>query len=518
MKNNFILLISILAAHISLAQSSLSPEKIYGRLFTDVQMNKIFFDSKTFADAVPKRSPKTIVADYLSIIHNPAIRFSLKLFIEENFILPSDSTNAIETQTGEDIKTHINHVWDALERKPDSYLSGNSLLPLPNNYIVSGGRFREAYYEDSYFIMLGLQESGRNEMLENTVKNFAYLLSQYGYIPTANRTYYLNRSQAPFFSMMLDLLAEKKGKMVYALYQNVLQKEYDYWMDKTIAKNHVVLMPDGSKLNRYYNRDTRPRAESFYEDSTLAINYAEERKSLYRNLRSCTESGWGLSTRWFADGENISTIQVTNLISVDLNCLLYHLERTLARSYKETGDLLKMNYYNQIAEKRKNAINKYCFNKNDSWYYDYNISEKNFSTEKTLAGITPLFFTVTTESSAKEIVAVLQKDFLKPGGLITTLKTTGHKWDAPFGHAPLQYMAIKGLENYGDQELAKDIAIRWTQLNLKVYKTTGNLLEKYNVTEIAANEKNGGEHALQDRFACTNGVLLKLMNTYDIKE
>jgi len=94
--------------------------------------------------------------------------------------------------------------------------------------------------------------------------------------------------------MMLELLGEKQGNMVYALYKDALQKEYDYWMDKTAATKHVVQMPDGEILNRYYDQSARPRQESFYEDSTLAISYSGDTKSLYRNLRSCAEMWLGL--------------------------------------------------------------------------------------------------------------------------------------------------------------------------------------------------------------------------------
>jgi neutral trehalase len=89
--------------------------------------------------------------------------------------------------------------------------AGSSLLPLPYPYIVPGGRFREIYYWDSYFTMLGLKESGEVGMIENMVKNFAYLIQTYGHIPNGNRTYYLGRSQPPFFTAMVNLLAEIKG-------------------------------------------------------------------------------------------------------------------------------------------------------------------------------------------------------------------------------------------------------------------------------------------------------------------
>jgi alpha,alpha-trehalase len=516
---NFLLLLPffLLIFFMSSAQSVNAPDKIYGKLFTDVQMSRIFSDNKTFADCVPKHDPQKIVEDYLSAIKNPAVKFSLKQFVEENFTVPQNHADNFHTDTGEDVKTHIIRLWDVLKREADTPVNGSSLLALPNAYIVPGGRFREIYYWDSYFTMLGLQESNRYDMIENMIKNFAYLISQYGHIPNGNRTYYLSRSQPPYFSMMLELLAEKKGNMVYALYKDALQKEYDYWMDKTAATKHVVQMAGGEILNRYYDQSARPRQESFYEDSTLGTTYSGDKNSLYRNLRSCAESGWDFSTRWFADGQSLASIQVTDLVPVDLNCLLYHLELTLAKSYKETGNLLQQNYYNQLAEKRKSAINKYCFNTEDNWYYDYNILQNGLSKEKTIAGTTPLFFNVAPKDVAKKLADAAQKDFLKAGGFATTLKNSGQQWDAPNGWAPLQFIAIKGLDNYGLTDIAKEAATRWVQLNIKVYKSTGKLMEKYNVEDTHL-KAGGGEYPSQDGFGWTNGVLLKLMAMYNLPE
>jgi alpha,alpha-trehalase len=193
------------------------------------------------------------------------------------------------------------------------------------------------------------------------------------------------------------------------------------------------------------------------------------------------------------------------------------MELTLAKAYKESGNLLQQNYYTQLAEKRKAAINKYCFNITDNWYYDYNISTKTFGTEKTIAGITPLFLNVAPQSIAHAIAEITQNDFLKTGGLITTLKNSGQQWDAPNGWAPLEYIAIKGLDNYGLKDVAKEIASRWVQLNIKVYKATGKLMEKYNVVDTHL-DAGGGEYPSQDGFGWTNGVLLKLMAMYNLSE
>lgn len=518
MKNFLLAFILLLASgSFTLAQTTETPDKIYGQLFVDVQMNRIFPDNKTFVDCVPKRDPAAIVEDYMQIKKNPAIKFSLQKFVEENFEVPVNTSPAYKADTTVGIKEHIRQLWQVLKRNPDKAVKGSSLLPLPNPYIVPGGRFREIYYWDSYFTMLGLQESGENETVENMIQNFAYMIQQYGHIPNGNRTYYLSRSQPPYFSMMIELLSATKGNMVYALYKDALQKEYDYWMDKTAPTKHVVKMPDGSILNRYWDQSVRPRQESFYQDSTTGKEVGKDLREVYRNLRSCAESGWDFSSRWFADGVHLTTIQVTNIIPLDLNGFLYHLELTLAKCYKETGNLLQSNYYNQLAERRKKAINKYCWNAADKWYYDYNISENKMCSEMTIAGTSPLFFNVASAEQAKTVAQTAREKFLKPGGFVTTLKTTGQQWDAPNGWAPLEWIAIKGLENYNEHELAKEAAARWAELNMKVYRATGKMMEKYNVADTHL-EAGGGEYPSQDGFGWSNGVLLKLMDMYGIKE
>ncbi|MFT4025167.1 MAG: trehalase family glycosidase, partial [Flavihumibacter sp.] len=207
-----------------------TPDELYGQLFVDVQLLKVFPDGKTFVDCVPKRAPAEIVKDYLAVKRNPAIRFSLKDFVEENFQIPQGAADNYTTPADEDIRAHINKLWKLLSRTPDTAVAGSSLLPLPYPYIVPGGRFREIYYWDSYFTMLGLKVSGETEMIANMVRNFAYLIDTYGHIPNGNRSYYLSRSQPPFFAMMVELLAGIRGDQVYAEYLPALEKEYAYFM------------------------------------------------------------------------------------------------------------------------------------------------------------------------------------------------------------------------------------------------------------------------------------------------
>jgi alpha,alpha-trehalase len=68
------------------------------------------------------------------------------------------------------------------------------------------------------------------------------------------------------------------------------------------------------------------------------------------------------------------------------------------------------------------------------------------------------------------------------------------------------------LRRSGQDELAGTIARRWMAKNIAVYRATGKLVEKYDVTNHAA--AGGGEYPLQDGFGWTNGVLRKLIVLY----
>jgi alpha,alpha-trehalase len=506
--------VSILFISVAMTEAqSLPPDQVFGDLFRQVQLKKIFPDGKTFVDAVPKRNPVNIMYDYGMIKDTLT---DLRRFVLNNFTLP-DSAQVQVSSNEKDVTIHIKNLWKQLTRKHDDDVTeGNSLLPLPYPYVVPGGRFREVYYWDSYFTMLGLKESGEKALIENMINNFAYLINQYGLVPNGNRSYYLSRSQPPVFSLMVELIAEMNGNSAYAIYLSALEKEYNYWMDKTAPTKHVVKMPDGSILNRYYDQLEIPRQESYYEDDLLSKNLPEaKRVKLNRDLRSAAESGWDFSSRWFADGKTLTTIQTTDIVPVDLNCFLYNLEMVLSKAYKMRGDLLKERYFLQIAERRKVAINKYCWSTVNGWYVDYDLARKRLSTQLSLAGMTPLFCNVAPKNRIKNIAYILSRKFLKEGGLVTTLKVTGQQWDAPNGWAPLQWIAIKGLLNYEEGELAETAARRWINNNLQVFQQTGKLMEKYDVIDLTR-PAGGGEYASQDGFGWTNGVLLKLLNLYGI--
>jgi alpha,alpha-trehalase len=492
-----------------------TPDELFGELFIDVQLKKIFPDNKTFVDCTPKRKAEAILKDYLKIrSENNLSNTEIKKFVEDNFIIPAPPTSGYHTDRKDNIIEHIEELWTVLQREADNPVEGSSLVALPHPYIVPGGRFEEIYYWDSYFTMLGLAKSNRWDIIENMIENFAFLIRENGFIPNGNRTYFLSRSQPPYFSCMIELLASHKGTHIYSKYINELQSEYDFWMDKTKPTKHVVQMPDGSLLNRYYDQKNTPRPEAYRHEFETAAEYDGDDALLFKNLRAACESGWDFSGRWFKDGKMFAQIDTTNIVPVDLNCLLFHLESSLALAYRHTENKMEVENYTKKSMLREDAINKYFYNENDGWFYDYNIGTNTLSTQQTIAGITPFFFDIPSSEKIIKAADVIRGKFLQAGGVVTTLIDTGQQWDWPNGWAPLQWITIKALNEYGEINLAKEIAKRWAQLNIKVYKNTGKLMEKYNVVDTHL-DAGGGEYPSQDGFGWTNGVLLKLLKTYE---
>ena len=485
-------------------------------LFDDVQMKRVFADGKTFVDCIPRFPVDIIVKKYLQEKEQPG--FNLKNFILDNFESPVARAGGYVSDNFSPVEDNIEALWPVLTRQPDT--GNGSLIPLPFPYIVPGGRFGEIYYWDSYFTMLGLAASGKHEMLENMVKNFSFLIDTLGYIPNGNRSYFIGRSQPPFYSLMIKLLASIKGKDVLADYLPQLVKEYSFWMKREkgpegndVTAFHTMQMNDGEVMNRYWDEHDTPRPESYREDVELSHESKQDPKILFRHLRAGAESGWDYSCRWFQHKDSFATIHTTEIVPVDLNCLLYHLESLIAESHEVLNNSEASDQYRSLAEKRKQAIQKYFWNEEQGFYFDYDMATGAQTEIFSLAGLAPLFFNIASADQAKRVAAVVKEKFVKTGGVVATLETTGQQWDAPNGWAPLQWMTIVGLENYGHNDLAAEIAERWIRLNTDVFKRTGKLMEKYNVVDTHL-EAGGGEYPGQDGFGWTNGVLLALIKKY----
>jgi alpha,alpha-trehalase len=494
-----------------------SPDRIYKKLFEDLHRSGHWSDVKIIGDATSKILPKKVMSAYRKAVKSKD--FDLIAFAYKHFDFPESTDSSFESDTTRSPQEHIETLWEVLERKADEVVVGSSLIPLPHPYIVPGGRFNEIYYWDSYFTMLGLQVSGKVDLIESMVNNFSHLIEEVGFVPNGNRTYFLSRSQPPFFGMMVSLLAEEKGDEVLFHYLPFLEKEYRFWMKKSDAairegnaQLRSIAVEGENILNRYWDNLDTPRAEMLAVDLETAEGTDRESHQLFRDLRSACESGWDFSSRWLRDPNDLSSIHASEIAAVDLNCLLLHLERTLLKAYAYLDDAGYMrSYYSSQVIKRKKLILEYFWDESAGFFMDYDFVKRESKDVFSLAGMYPLFFEIATPEQAKKCAERIEKEFLKAGGVISTTLTTAQQWDAPNGWAPLQWITIKGLKNYGFDELANTIKDRWVELNTKVYKNTGKMLEKYNVVDVNL-ETGGGEYPVQDGFGWTNGVLLKLLS------
>jgi alpha,alpha-trehalase len=497
---------------------SIPPDQLYGALFHDVQMAHVFPDCKTFADCYPRETPEEIVGRYEVEKHRDG--FNLSAFVRDHFFLPPMPGTGFTSDPTRPTAEHIRSMWPLLTRRAEP---NSTLLPVPHAYVVPGGRFRGLFYWDSYFTMLGLAQSGQSDLVRCMVDNFAHLLDAHGHIPNANRTYFLSRSQPPFFAHMVRLLAETDGPAALSRYLPQLQKEYGFWMEGAFRLDEadprhrrVVRLPDGTVLNRYWDDLPSPRPEAYRQDVEMAHDarqwHGTPPSRFYRDVRAACESGWDFSSRWFANPTDMTTIRTTDILPVDLNCLLYFLEKTLAEAHHAAGHADVAERFAEAAERRRNFIQCCFWDENAGFFFDFDAEKNERSPALTLAGLFPLYVGMATPEQAARVHERIRDEFLQVGGLVTTPVRSGQQWDAPIGWAPLQWVGYESLRAYGFAETAAEIRRRWLHLNDRVFRNTGKMTEKYNVMDQDV-EATGGEYPNQDGFGWTNGVYLKLKAT-----
>lgn len=487
------------------------PSELLGPLFVAVQERGIFADSKCFADAVPRRDVAAILSDWEA--GKPETDTETRAFVEANFLLPEEPDCSVPDAAA--IEDYITALWPRLTRDPGSGPAGGSLLPLPRRYVVPGGRFRELYYWDSYFTMLGLARSGRQDLVEDMIAGFGSLIDRYGHIPNGTRSYYLTRSHPPFFYLMAAMSTDRsaEGRRQRLAW---MRAEYDFWMEGAAAlpkggeHRRVVRLANGALLNRYWDDRAAPRDESWREDVDLARRApGRDPGELWRDVRAAAESGWDFSSRWLGDGVSLETIRTTRLLPIDLNALLFGVEDTIANEARALGDDPAADLFAQRARMRRDAIDAYLWNDETACFADYDLDANGVRSELTGAMAFALFTGVARPERAASTAAALRK-LLAPGGLTATRVKTDQQWDAPNGWAPLQWVAASGLHRYGQHDLADTIAERWTEMVTGHFRSTGQLLEKYDVEHRRAG--GGGEYGTEIGFGWTNGVTLEFLS------
>jgi alpha,alpha-trehalase len=490
----------------------LPPSLLFPGLFQAVAMTDLY-EPKDWTDATPLGSPEEVMAAWKAAGEPTEVQ-ALADFVDRWFQPPAPvEAEPLALDAERTLSEHVAALWPVLTREavPEADPYG-SLLPLPAPYIVPGGRFREVYYWDAYFTLLGLpDEAARADM----VRNFASEVERFGRVPNANRTYYLSRSQPPFLYLIVGLLNEDDPAAAYAEHLDALRAEHAFWMAGAEgvplgeAVGRVVRLGDGSVLNRYWDDRDVARDESYRYDVATAAASDRPPAEVYRDLRAGAESGWDYSSRWLADGESLATIETTRVVPADLNALLYGLERAIAAGCERAGDEPCARGYEARAEARREAMSRYLWSDELGYFADYDLAEGEVRDRPTAAMLYPLFTGAATREQGARTAEAFEAALLAPGGVLATPVATGEQWDAPNAWAPLQWIASEGLAAYGRDDLAAEVRSRWTRTVARSFCESGKLVEKYDVVDLA--EGGGGEYPTQDGFGWTNGVTVRMI-------
>ncbi|XP_065842693.1 trehalase-like [Oscarella lobularis] len=501
------------------------------------QLSNLFNDSKTFVD-LPLKFDPSFVFDMFDRLR-PVTEEGLRAFLELFFLQtgsdivewrPADWTASpplfanISDPALRMWASELNKVWLALGRKinPDVYANPqrHSILPVPHPFIVPGGRFREFYYWDTYWIVKGLLACNMSDTVMNTLLNFVDLVNRYGFVPNGGRVYYTKRSQPPLLSLMIWDYYQHTGNLSFVRYVfDALEREHDYWLlNKTVE---IKIAEKSYRLAHYEAQSSVPRPESYKKDVMSAVGKSPAAAAaLYRDIASAAESGWDFSTRWMAQsGENASemnTIRTSKIIPVDLNSILSTVEMKLSLMAALIGETDKAHDYKLLSQERAQAIEDVMWNSTLHLWVDYDVELEQHVQAFYLSSVVPIASGVSTNQS--RIDASIQKlqslDVLSyAGGVPTSLIASHQQWDYPNTWPPLQWFTIVALEKAHRSELAFALAQKWIGTNYAAWKQTGHMYEKYNATREGA-PGGGGEYNVQTGFGWTNGVVFYLLEHY----
>jgi alpha,alpha-trehalase len=411
-----------------------------------------------------------------------------------------------------------------------SQIPEQGLLYLPKPYVVPGGRFNEMYGWDSYFIQLGLLKDGKIELAKDMADNFLYEIRQYGKILNANRTYYLTRSQPPFLTeMLLGVYRQTRDRSWLAESVEPAMTYYGYWT----SEPHLTRQ---TGLSRYFDLGDGPAPEVLaaevnssgrthydlvkdyfrthrVEAYDVSRFYDRKRDELtplfYKADRSMRESGFDPSARF-----GPFNADVVEYNPVCLNSLLYVMEKEMAEILEIVGRGAEAEIWRTRAAERAERVNRLMWDAQDGLYYDYNFAQARIRRYPFLTTFYPLWAGIANGDQAERVKSALGK-FERPGGLRTSTNRSGDQWDAPFGWAPLELIAVEGLRRYGYNEDANRIAGKFLGMVQQEFRRTGTILEKYDAERRAADiqgEVRYGYSSNEVGFGWTNGVFKVLLD------
>ena len=381
--------------------------------------------------------------------------------------------------------------------------------PMP--YVVPGGRFNEMYGWDSYFIALALIEHDQYELARGMLENMAYQIQYYGKMLNANRSYYLTRSQPPFYTPYLAAFLAAYGERMprewIETHLAIAVTEYEtVWMNPATRLTAIG-------LNRYFGegkgrpKETEPGHFDFELQKYADIHGMDVREFEHRydageisepaldryfvHDRSMRESGHDTTTRF----DNVCA----DLACVDVNSILYRVETDIAAlieqyfggTFTAGGQSHTAAQWRQHAERRQALMQQYLWNEAEGTFYDYNVATGAQQPFLSATNLFPLWAGCCTPEQAQQLVARQLPKLLQPGGIMSAqvcshMPGPERQWDGPYGWAPHQILIWEGLQRYGFNEEAQQAAYAWVQMIVRAaVEYNGLITEKFNVQKAS---------------------------------
>ena len=304
-----------------------------------------------------------------------------------------------------------------------------------------------------------------------------------------------------------------------------LQAEYAFWMRTEGADAHAVTvdLPSGgtATLNRYVASVEAPRPEAYREDLRTAAAGAtpDERRRIYSEIAAATESGWDFSSRWMADRTSLASLHTSDLLPADLNAIMYKFEANLQQLSAMAGDKGAAAAFGAAAARRRAALDELLWSEEKGQWLDVHWpTGARVEAPPSASNWLPLWAGAFDGRQARLATRSLRASgLIQRGGLATTLtRGSDQQWDWPNAWAPLQEMVIEGLERTGRpdaRELGLTLGRRWVGSNLRAFRATHFMYEKYSAVEHGVGG-GGGEYTPQVGFGWSNGVALSLVARY----
>jgi alpha,alpha-trehalase len=523
---------------------------------------KVAIAMKPEFDLEVKILPKEIDEEFVASINEHPGILSLQLRIKNELDLWEDAP--------------LEELQEKEEEEEDGQFDISNVRGVP--FIVPGGRFNEMYGWDSYFSVLGLLESIEETnkcrlhdlfLAKSMADNFAYEIEHYGKILNANRSYYLLRTQPPFltdmtwkiYSKLKKFVEEKQsvcGSEVEAFLLSESPRDWLKKMSKAAIKEYWNVWRNAPRhvkefgLARYFGfgKGLPPETESSHFNAVLfrfakmagyketgdpqkiAKDYNEGKfkcpalDEYFLHDRAVRESGH--DTTYRLDG------RCANLLTVDLNSLLYKYEIDISRFLEELNgesnsesnsgsnsgldnglnsglnnglnnelnnglnnesnsglDSESIEEWRERASERRKQMDRWLWNEEAGQYYDFDFVKGEQVIYDSATAFWPLWSGAASPKQAQKLISTLLPKLEMPGGLVSgteesrgslSLDRPSRQWDFPFGWAPHQIMLWRGLTNYGHLKDARRLAYRWLFTITKAYVNYhGVVPEKFNV-------------------------------------